>query len=112
MTPATPSETPRVDALEDAWRESGLVGVFQPVTLCRELERALNKLERDYTALSRDCARQAATVERLREYAQHKWNCTKFELTAPISGPSVLTIDKPCSCGFDAALSGGPQEHL
>jgi DNA repair exonuclease SbcCD ATPase subunit len=55
------SDTPRVDAMESAFQESGMYGTFSPVALCREFEREITTLRRQVAELEatrNECERQ------------------------------------------------------
>jgi hypothetical protein len=44
------SDTPRVDAMESAFQESGMYGTFAPVALCRQFEREITTLRQQLSA--------------------------------------------------------------
>jgi hypothetical protein len=54
------SDTPRVDAMESAFQESGMYGTFAPVALCRQFEREI-------TILRQQVAAYREALERLRD---------------------------------------------
>jgi len=45
------SDTPRVDAMESAFQESGMYGTFAPVALCRQFEREITTLRQQVAEL-------------------------------------------------------------
>jgi len=45
------SDTPRVDAMESAFQESGMYGTFAPVALCRQFEREITTLRQQVDEL-------------------------------------------------------------